>query len=449
LSKRLITHNPNRLMRGQYRVTAPRRVKVFRSYLFLFNLVLAQFLFSCQGSKSTETVFPESQTPLSQECENTKIDNEYIIQWEDGRFQVLNSVLSQSEFIDKYISSNLNDIRHVEYNKQLFATINTAQTHSVVDDVPPSMWGQDIIHSSDLWSKNLTGEGVTVAVIDTQVDISHPSLQNQVAINTQELEGKLGIDDDGNGLIDDVSGWNFFDQTPVTADPNLAHHHGTHVAGIIAAQALEQAPMQGVAPKSKILPITFLSSDGSGSVGGALLGIQYAVQRKVQVINASWGGPNCSTLLEKTLSDLQSKDILFVAASGNEGANLDWVPSYPASYQFDFMMTVAASRVTDLLASFSNTSYHYVHIGAPGDDIYSTVPYGKFAHLSGTSMAAPFVSGAVAVLKSAFPKATPLQIKNALLTGVDRKSYRVLSQGRLNLSKSYQELSTILSSNRP
>jgi subtilisin family serine protease len=122
--------------------------------------------------------------------------------------------------------------------------------------------------------------------------------------------------------------------------------------------------------------------------------------------------------------------------------DLDWQPQYPAAFNFDLQLTVAASRPSDYLAGFSNTSYHLVHLAAPGDSIWSTLPNGQFGYLSGTSMAAPFVSGAAAVLMSARPDFTPHLIKKALLKGVDVRSYRVQSSGRLNLKRSLEILLT-------
>jgi subtilisin family serine protease len=213
--------------------------------------------------------------------------------------------------------------------------------------------------------------------------------------------------------------------------------HGSHVAGIVVADP-NFGRASGVAPAAKIIPVSFMYR-GEGSIQGAIQSINYAVKRGAQVINASWGGPTCSKILFDTIHSLADRSILFVSASGNLGLDLDRYPDYPAAFVTPANLVVAASNSGDFLAGFSNTSFEFVHIGAPGDRILSTVP-GGYGVMSGTSMAAPMVAGAAALLLSARPRATLAELRAALLSSVDFKNYRVSSRGRLNVEAALNHL---------
>jgi subtilisin family serine protease len=214
------------------------------------------------------------------------------------------------------------------------------------------------------------------------------------------------------------------------------------VSGIIAADPTT-GPIQGMAPQAKIIPANFMDSSGGGSLGSAIQAIQYVVSRGAKVINASWGGPTCSTTLGNVMSSLAAKNVMIVVASGNDGLNLDVTPDYPANFNFPNQLTVSASNSADFMTNWSNSSYKIVHVGAPGDSIYSTVPGGA-GYMSGTSMAAPSVTGAIALLLSAHPNATYAQIKQALIQSVDVRGFRVESQGRINVPNALKALQQLV-----
>lgn len=389
----------------------------------------------CQKNTVAE-VFPESQASLSASCAELVIPNEYLIRYKSGKTEVVTS-----ESIDHFIANTLNvkidQISLVELHKSIRIDPNQAPLRVANSTPLPSQsWGQDIIESSYAYASGFTGSGVTIAVIDTAVDIDHPALKNQIAINLPEQEGLEGQDDDNNGLIDDIYGWDFYWDQKIDSQTAF-HEHGTHVAGIISGNT---SAWRGVAPDARIIPISFMSNDGYGNVASAVNSIRYAKSRGAQIINASWGGPTCSSILEQEIKSVTESGILFVAASGNNGSDLDWSPQYPATFNFPLQITVAATRPSDHLAGFSNTSFRIVHLGAPGDGIWSTLPSGQFGYLSGTSMAAPFVSGAAAVLLSARPDLSPQIIRQAILVGVDPRDYRVQTTGRLNLRRSLDHI---------
>jgi len=396
----------------------------------VFYAITILFLFACQ-KKEVSTVFPESQSALSASCAASVIPNQFLVRYTDGVTELIHASSTES-FIESYIKPNLNTIEYAEFNKwvRLDSDLNISELNQ--ENTPSRSWGQDMIQSDYAHSLGFAGSQIKIAVIDTTIDITHQSLADQIAINSIELDGATDVDDDGNGFVDDIYGWDFYEDKKIDVNSDF-HSHGTHVAGIIAGNA---SNWKGIAPSSKIIPISFMSNDGHGSVASAVNSIRYAKSRGAQIINASWGGPICSKLLEDEIKNVTDSGILFVSASGNNGTDLDLQPQYPAAFNFPLQITVAATRPSDFLAGFSNTSFRLVHIAAPGEGIWSTLPNNQYGFLSGTSMAAPFVSGAAAVLMSARPDLSPTQIRHAILDGVDIKTYRVLTSGRLNLRKS-------------
>jgi subtilisin family serine protease len=258
----------------------------------------------------------------------------------------------------------------------------------------------------------------TVAIIDSGIEIQHPDLVNHHSINPLEANGRPGFDDDQNGLIDDAVGFDFHRQVGAPHDES---GHGTHVAGIV----------HQIAPQAKLLSLKFIDAEGRGSTFNAIRAIDYAIQRRVQVINASWGGSAYSSLLDQAIQRAVQAGITFVAAAGNEGRSLDLRSSYPAN--MPNVVSVASSNASDALSDFSNYGSN-VTLVAPGEDIYSTVMGRSWDYMSGTSMAAPQVAGAVALLKSVQPQANSSQISQQLCQSSDSFSNSSTSRcGRMNV----------------
>jgi Subtilase family/Bacterial pre-peptidase C-terminal domain len=276
-------------------------------------------------------------------------------------------------------------------------------------------WNLNAVDAPESWAQGYKGDGVVVAVVDTGVDVNHPDLINQFWVNAGEIAGN-GIDDDGNGYVDDVSGWDF-----VSGDnnPDDGNGHGTHVAGTIAADD-NGFGATGVAPDATIMPVRVLDNNGSGTSAAVAAGIRYAAQMGADIINLSLGGGFSSTILAAIEYALQF-DVLVVAAAGNESAS---APGYPALFSASLsnVISVGAYSSSGVIASFSDHvgSSGAVQVDAPGVSVYSTYMGGQYGRLSGTSMAAPHVSGLAALALSANNNLTASQLRTLITDGADR-----------------------------
>ncbi len=287
------------------------------------------------------------------------------------------------------------------------------------------------IDAPEAWDTATGASGVRVAVIDTGADLGHPDLAPNLWTNPAETPAN-GRDDDANGFVDDVRGADFVDGDGV---PDDANGHGTHVAGTVAAQGNDGAGVTGVAWDAALLPLRTLGADGSGSTSDTMRAYAYAARAGARVVNLSLGGSQFVRAERDAIAALP--EVLFVVAAGNEGADNDTTGSYPCNYDLPNVVCVAATDSYDRLASFSNRGAVTVDLAAPGVDIASTYPRsgGGYAYLSGTSMAAPHVAGAAALLLARAPEAGAAALRRALLTGVDPLrdlSGRTVTGGRLN-----------------
>ncbi|MBE0427175.1 MAG: S8 family serine peptidase [Nitrospirae bacterium] len=227
------------------------------------------------------------------------------------------------------------------------------------------------INAIEAWDVTTGSESVIIAVIDSGVAYNHPDLAGNIWVNTLEQNGYPGIDDDRNGYVDDVYGWDFIDNDGYPEDLNS---HGTHVAGTIAAKGDNGLGIAGVMWSAKIMPVRFLGVSGTGDTASAAKAIIYAADNGARVINASWAGDGDSKTLYNAIDYARNKGILFVAASGNDANNNDIYPSYPAGYDLPNIISVAATDYKDNLAFFSNYGKNSVHLASPGVSIYSSIP---------------------------------------------------------------------------
>jgi subtilisin family serine protease/DNA-binding beta-propeller fold protein YncE len=282
------------------------------------------------------------------------------------------------------------------------------------------------------WNVTTGSRDVIVAVIDSGVDASHPDLRDNLYVNPGEIPGN-GVDDDGNGLVDDVSGWDFANGDN---DPFDDLFHGTHVSGIIGAVADNGLGVAGMAWRVRILPCKFLNSDGLGFSSNAIRAIDYATLQGARVLNNSWGGGGLSVAMKDTIDAAGAGGVVFVVSAGNDGDDFAVRPQYPAAYTLPNVVAVAATDENDGLAPFSNFGAATVLLGAPGVHILSTLPGGQYGKLSGTSMSAPIVSGALALLLSAEPD-LDLEAIRARLTAAVRPvpalAGKTITGGRLDV----------------
>jgi hypothetical protein len=310
---------------------------------------------------------------------------------------------------------------------------------------PASPYGSQ---AAEAWAANYTGSrSVYVGVLDEGVQWTHPDLDANVWTNPRDPAD--GIDNDRNGYRDDVHGWDFSRNDNSVYDGGSGGNqddHGTHIAGILGAEGNNGTGVVGVNWQVTIIPLKFLGPLG-GSTANAVKAINYLIDLKTRhklnivAINASWGGSGYSSALNDAIKRAGDNGILFIAAAGNNGRNNDTTPFYPASYNQPNVISVAALDRNGNLASWSNYGRNTVHLAAPGVGIYSTLAFNTYGSYSGTSMATPHVTGAVALYKSKYPSATAAQIKAALLTSVAPTaslSGKTITGGRLDISKLLQ-----------
>ncbi|MBI4040264.1 MAG: S8 family serine peptidase [Deltaproteobacteria bacterium] len=271
--------------------------------------------------------------------------------------------------------------------------------------------GDEVVHEEAPLVESPSDSQVVVAVIDTGVAYDHPDLVPHMWTNTAEIPAN-GIDDDANGYIDDVLGWDFSNGDN---DPYDDHYHGTHVAGIVTSL---QNPGDAVI---KIMPLKFLSAGGYGTTGDAIRAIDYAVKNGAKILNNSWGGGTYSRALLDAIVASYDANTVFVVAAGNSSLNIDQDAVYPPSYLVPNEVSVAALDSSDNLTWFSNYGPTTVHVGALGQSVYSTLPKERcdtppcYGYLSGTSMAAPYVSGVAAMILSKNSELMHLQVKEIIM----------------------------------
>lgn len=355
-------------------------------------------------------------------------------------------------------------------------------TSNGVDPLFNKQWGMVDIGTQIGW-KSAQGQGMVVAVIDTGVDYQHEDLIDNLWRNPGEAgtddkghdKSSNQVDDDANGYVDDVIGWDFAqnDNKPydLAVDPIQLlmgggnPGHGTHCMGNVAAVGNNGVGVAGVAPQAKVMALRFLTEKGEGTTADAIKAINYAVKMGAKVLSNSWGSegedPNeasANQALRDAITNSMNHGALFIAAAGNghQGVGYDNdsdpKPGFPASYSIENIVSVAAIDQNNALGAFSNWGHKTVHIGAPGVAVFSTTVggnysdtvidmYGIKATWDGTSMATPHVAGAAALYWSAHPTATWRDVKNALLNSakpISSLNGKSVSGGKLNVESLMQ-----------
>jgi subtilisin family serine protease len=341
---------------------------------------------------------------------------------------------------------------------QQWALDNTGQKHEMTDQGLGSGrlrrgTADADVDAPEAWTAQTVHQPTVVAVIDTGVDVNHPDLQNSLWVNTAEQGGAPGVDDDGNGFVDDVKGWDFYgkDANPSPTD-NLENSHGSHVAGIIAAKQNNTTGVSGVCPDCQIMALR-IGTARTLSLSRELAAIGYAIHNGADVINLSLGSPVWSPAERNKIVQAGDAGLLTVVAAGNASLDNDisfyafkdhaWAPSFPASYALRTILSVAASddrdrygyvsqcqgRVPLWKCGFTSWGHDSVDVAAPGVDILSTVrtdtpsgTYNDYEFFDGTSMASPMVAGIAGLVLAENPTYSPSQVKNAIMQSVDHPS---------------------------
>jgi len=278
-------------------------------------------------------------------------------------------------------------------------------------------WGADLVNAPEAWARGYTGDGVVVAVVDTGVDFSHPDLSSNLWFNPGEI-GDNGIDDDRNGFVDDIIGWDFNGRD---YNPYDEQGHGTHVAGTIAGDR-NNFGVTGIAYDADIMSVRVLGANGSGSNVDVAAGIRYAADNGADVINLSLGSNSGDSGIESAVRYATQLGSFVVMASGNDGYSQ---PGFPARYATNYGVSVGAVDRYRRDAYFSNSAgsnSNLRHVVAPGVDVYSTLPRNSYGNNSGTSMATPHVAGVVALMLEANPNLSHNQIRQILTNSSTRLS---------------------------
>ena len=273
------------------------------------------------------------------------------------------------------------------------------------------------------WDLTTGNQSIVVAITDTGIDLSHPDLTANAWTNVHEIPGN-GIDDDQNGYVDDLHGWNFLDNNNQLYQSPQVDGHGTHIAGTIGAVGNNGLGISGVSWNVQLMTLKFLDGgENRGFISNAVKAINYAIDQKrkgvdVRVINASWVSPSKSRVLRSAIEAAGEAGILFVCAAGNEGLDIDEEPIYPAAYAdaVPTVLPVAALNRFDHLEPYSNYGLRTVSVGAPGTDVLGLAPEGQYTERSGTSMAAAHVSGVAVLLFSSEPALTPSEARERIIS---------------------------------
>ncbi|MGE3974750.1 MAG: S8 family serine peptidase [Bdellovibrionales bacterium] len=346
------------------------------------------------------------QKEATPECVGSQISGEYLVQWKSGEVEV---VRFTEEKIDQFIDENEKQILFLE-------------PHYRISQAPSQTYLAHPPLNNPVYFSNL-GKGVRVGVVDAGVDTSHALLQNALEKNFVEEQGVTGVDDDRNGYIDDVWGWNFVNGTP---EMNDEKGHGTHVSGTIAGSP--SGEFSGIASQAKIIAADFMDGE-KGTAENAYHAVNYVIARGVHIVNASWTTPFCSKILEGAFIGSSRKNILFVFAAGNSGEDLRIKPVYPASLHLTNKLTVGSVTKDHTVSTFSNYGTP-VQIYSPGEQVFSLLPSALsstgMGYMDGTSMSAAYVSGVAAALKSLRLHLSSSEIMEIILTTAENYDGRVV-----------------------
>lgn len=384
------------------------------------------------------------------------VANEVLIKWKDTPVNIdtVSTVRVSDVATAVDLFSQNDQVEYVEPNYKRYL--------AAVPDDPYyyAQWYLEQTNDSDIdvetaWDTTTGSSAVVVAVIDTGMDLNHPDLVDNIWINPNEVADN-GVDDDQNGYIDDVHGWDFVanDNDP-SAQPSSGSFvtdyvlHGTHVAGTVGAGGNNTIGVAGVNWDVSIMPLKIFTDDGEGDTDAVAEAVAYAVANGADVINMSYGGSFSSQTEEQSMQDAADAGVILVGAAGNSSLDLNSIPFYPACY--DGVIGVGATDDSDLITDFSNYGSDCVDVAAPGEFLWSTYyyddtgtyselqdDYGGYGYMSGTSMATPVVSGIAALVLAVDPGLSAVEVSDLIIGSADDIGDDTLGAGRVNAASSVQ-----------
>ncbi|MBT3234401.1 MAG: S8 family serine peptidase [Bdellovibrionales bacterium] len=381
-----------------------------------FNTIAAEYIIQFTSTKSAQLIAKQMNlqtfTALGSTFAKIKTDNPRPLENNPNILRIEPNITYRT-FDDSW-----EEVTDPKFNMQ-WALSNQGMNEPVKPDQLsplPGTIGCDI-SAQRVWSEITTGsDQIIIAVMDTGIDYNHPELKNSIWVNLKEQNGLPGIDDDGNGHIDDIHGYDAFNDD---GDPMDDKGHGTHCAGIIGASH-DGKGIMGVMDKVKLLPIKMMNHKGRGELEHAIKAMDYFAKSPARVVNCSWGSNLYSEIFQEMIVKLEQRGKFFVAAAGNlRGRNNDQHPTYPANYQVPNLISISSHNARARHSHFSTYGPKTIHIAAPGTKILSTYIKEKrkprYKVASGTSMAAPFVTAAVGLLLHQAPNLTGDEIRNRLM----------------------------------
>ncbi|MBU4347158.1 S8 family serine peptidase [Patescibacteria group bacterium] len=441
-----------------------RKIAFFLIYFLCFAVASADFLFFSANSAESEKL----------NTDKIRKADEILVKFKgDDEINVIKIAQSEDfyQILDFY--NNHEAVEYAEPNYLYHAAIIPSDTYY------SNQWYLQKIKAPDAWDKVREAPDIVIAILDSGVQINHPDLRDNIWKNKDEIAAN-GVDDDKNGFIDDINGWDFVDNT---ADPNPKFAegftesgilHGTVVAGVAAASGNNAAGVTGIAWKAGIMPLKVLDDKGEGNTGDVVKAVDYAITNGADIINLSFVGFGFSQGLHNAIKRAYDAGVIVVAAGGNEleggeGHFLDNAPMYPVCHDGDGenrVIGVAATDTLDQKANFSGYGSKCIDIAAPGLSVFSTVAYAPDQYIdgksfdkyydgywSGTSVAVPMVSAAIALVEKANPKFNRGQIVSALLDNADNinklnpEYLNQLGKGRLNIAKAVDSAAAALNKN--
>ncbi len=447
------------------------RLKSTSFFYYFFSIILAAgLLFGMNYFSGNKPAQAEGNTNKA-----GKVPDEILVKFKGEQDVNVIKIQNKNDFqkiLDSYNQNPL--VEYAEPNYTYQATMIPSDTDY------GKQWYLEKIKAPEAWDIQRDSPGIIVAILDSGVDINNPDLVDNIWTNPKEIAGN-GVDDDKNGFIDDVHGWDFVNNVP---DPEpkfkpgfteAGVEHGTVVAGVAAAEGNNAAGIAGVTWRAQIMPLKVLDDKGEGNTANVIKAIDYAINNGASIINLSFVGSGYSRSLEEAIKRAYDAGVIVVAAAGNEdsagdGYFLDATPMYPVCYDTpsdNMVIGVAATDAMDQKASFSSYGFKCVDIAAPGVGIYSTAPYyptervggtvfNKYydGYWSGTSVAAPMVSAAAALIEAVNPTLTSRQVRDVLLNSADNINrlnpthLDQLGQGRLNVLSALALAKSFLSDQR-